>query len=317
MMNYQEDRNNSNKNKSGVILSNSSNIHQQILSNLLPSDGQFTVKFNHETSSNIEVKKNPNMLAPRGKIAATSISGEVIEEEDMPANKKKKKKNNKKKAKRDDILRGKALKNNLSTVEEEKEDSFQQKKSDSYEKDEVFQKEKADSFEERKSEMAEKKTDKVYIKKKDKESVKNEVYAEEKSKVSEERKENSSEKSSQTQFVSEKDESESTNLVKFTHFDVIPFTEEESKKAKEMKTPSNFEEYTGNSQEGTISKDKLFVISKMRKSIQDLTKGYMVNLRIIDYLDLVQKYSKAAQKIISETFENCTCNESTIPKDTP
>jgi hypothetical protein len=52
MMNYPQDRNNLNKNENGVILSNSSNNHQQILSNLLPSDKQFTVKFNNETLSN-------------------------------------------------------------------------------------------------------------------------------------------------------------------------------------------------------------------------------------------------------------------------
>jgi hypothetical protein len=177
-------------------------------------------------------------------------------------------------------------------------------KSDSSEKekDDVSQEQKSNLLEERKSKMPKEKISKVS--KKDKVSVKNEVYEKQKSEVSEERKENSSDKFSQTQFAFEKEASEETNLFRFSPFDVNLFTEEESKKAKEMKIPSNSEECTSNNEEGTISKDKLFVISKMRKSIQDLTKGYMVNLRIIDYLDIVQKYSKAAQKIISQTIQN-------------
>jgi hypothetical protein len=188
------------------------------------------------------------------------------------------------------------------------------KNSDSSEKqkDEVSQEKKSNLLEERKSKMPKKKISNVS--KKDKVSVKNEVYEKEKSEVSEERKENSSEKFSQTQFAFDKEASEATNLIRFSPFDVNLFTEEE---AKEMKIPSNSEEYTGNNEEESISKDKLFVISKMRKSIQDLTKGYMVNLRIVDYLDIVQKYSKAAQKIISETIQNCTCKETAISTDTP
>jgi hypothetical protein len=143
------------------------------------------------------------------------------------------------------------------------------------------------------------------------------VFKKENSEVSEERKENSSEKFSQTQFASEKEASEATIFFRFSPFEINLFTEEEPKKAKEMKILSNSEEYTGNNEEESISKDKLFVISKMRKSIQDLTKGYMVNLRIVDYLDIVQKYSKSAQKIISETIQNCACKEKTISKGTP
>jgi hypothetical protein len=187
-------------------------------------------------------------------------------------------------------------------------------KSDSSEKekDEVSQEEKSNLLEERKSKMPKKKISKVS--KKDGVSVTNEVYEKEKSEVSEERKENSSEKFSQTQFAFEKDASEETNLFRFSPFDVNLFTEEE---VKEIKIPSNSEEYTGSNEEESISEEKILVISKMRKNIQDLTKGYMVNLRIVDYLDIVQKYSKAAKKIISETIQNCTCNESTIPKDKP
>jgi hypothetical protein len=87
--------------------------------------------------------------------------------------------------------------------------------------------------------------------------VMSEVHEKEKSEVSEERKEPSSEKCSKTQFASEKEASEATNLFRFSPFDVNLFTEEESKKAKEMKILSNLEEYTGNNVEGTISKDKL------------------------------------------------------------
>jgi hypothetical protein len=133
--------------------------------------------------------------------------------------------------------------------------------------------------------------------------VMSEVHEKEKSEVSEERKEPSSEKCSKTHFVSEEEASEATNLFRFSPFDINLFIEEESKKAKEMKILSNLEEYTGTNEEVTFSKDKLFIISKMRKSILDLTKGHMVNLRIVDYLDIVQKYSKAAQKIISETIK--------------
>jgi hypothetical protein len=75
--------------------------------------------------------------------------------------------------------------------------------------------------------------------------------------------------------------------------------------------------YSSNSEEGTLSQDELFAVTRIRESIQDMNKGYMINLRMAAYFDLVEKYSKAAQKIISETIENCTCNETTIPKYTP
>jgi hypothetical protein len=208
-------------------------------------------------------------------------------------NKDKKDKNNIKVATSEDIS-GKAIKTKLPPIKEE--DSYQQKKSDSSKK--------------KKGKVSNEKKDDLSQKKK-------ENLSEEIEKVSEQIKEISSEKSFQTRVVSTEEKSEETNLFKFSRFDINPFIEEESKGVKETKTPRNFDMYSSNSEEGTHSQDELFAVTRIRESIQDMNKGYMINLRMADYFDLVEKYSKAAQKIISETIENCTCNETTIPKYTP
>jgi hypothetical protein len=188
----------------------------------------------------------------------------------------------------------KAIKTKLPSIKEE--DSYQQKKRDS------SKKKKGKVSNEKKDDLSQKKKENLY---------------EEIEKVSEQKKEISSEKSFQSRVVSTEEKSEETNLFKFSRFDINPFIEEESKEVKETEALSNFEMYSCNNEEGTHSQDELFAVTRIRESIQDMNKGYMINLRMTDYFDLIEKYSKAAQKIISETTENCTCNETTIPKYTP
>jgi hypothetical protein len=120
------DRNNLNINENEQKIEELS-TSKYLQTNFLLSQKKFTENFVlHETSSNIEIiKKNPNILTPGGKPAAKSISGEVKddEEEDYTIKKNEIKKFSRKVATRDDILRGKAFKNKLTTIEEEEDPS--------------------------------------------------------------------------------------------------------------------------------------------------------------------------------------------------
>jgi hypothetical protein len=110
-----------------------------------------------------------------------------------------------------------------------------------------------------------------------------------------EEKDKLSDESSESHDINDERIPKQNDLSEFSTFIVNPFKGEKSKKLNVLDTQSNFEEYTGYDEEGALPKDKLDKISRFRQEIKDKTKGYMINLRIIDYLDLVDKYTKAIE----------------------
>jgi hypothetical protein len=153
------------------------------------------------------------------------------------------------------------------------------------------------------------------------EEEKEEFTEKEKEKSSENLSDNSpnksSKKSSQNHIFSGEKESEETNLFEFSPFKINPFKREDFKNTYEMDIPRILGDYWADKWDGRLSKDKFFAISRIREKIKDLTRGFIINLKIIDYLDLVEKYTKASQKIVIESNENCKCKETTISTDMP
>jgi hypothetical protein len=122
--------------------------------------------------------------------------------------------------------------------------------------------------------------------------------------IIEEEKDKLSDDSSESHDIYDKPISKLNDLYEFSPFIVNPFKGEKLKKFNYLDTQSNFEDYTGYDEEGALLKDKLDRISKFRQEITDLTKGYMINLRIVDYLDLVDKFTKAIKWIADRAVLN-------------
>jgi hypothetical protein len=102
------------------------------------------------------------------------------------------------------------------------------------------------------------------------------------------------EKSSQLCDSNEENAKEG-DLHEFSPFVVNPIKRKESKGVIILDAGNNFEENSEDDEEGSLPAIKLAQMLKLRQEIKNITKGYMINLRIMDYLELVDKFTKAIE----------------------
>jgi hypothetical protein len=53
-------------------------------------------------------------------------------------------------------------------------------------------------------------------------------------------------------------------------------------------------------------KNKLKLIEKYKQGVKTLENGYMKNLRLVDYFDMVERYKNAMKKVIKENGFECS-----------